>query len=452
MKRLTYRYYLKPSNKLLPARRVNKEPVWVRVSLPSCKIDEKSRSEYQYVNLGVDVKPKYFGHATKSGKGITYCKEVVDSNLIPTSDFRKMRSKFDVVMDSLYNKFQYMHPENHEIKDYIEETFAYDPMKSTKNINSISNYIENHVAFLKSIKGSGRSESVKDNTIRKFPVVRKIIDAYDLSTGKKLTFNTLTEAKFHDLWKHANEAFESKTNAPYKPRTLFSYQACLLDICSKAQSSGEKLGLTIHKKLKIDLTKVKLDNEKVNLYIEEQKLVQIVNHRFQDAKWENARQYMVIASFTGMRIQSMLWCSGQPIQKCKQKGYTYIDSEQGKTGTECYIPLPQCVQELCKNNRFPVFAFSEPTYNATFKDILEYFEVKQFKDFSSHNFRSTLITNLANNLIDLDKIALITHPRKLESKTKVNTYVRSEKLYRSEKFYIEAKQILVRNTATMFKY
>lgn len=452
MKRLTYRYYLKSSNKLTPESRVNKEPVWVRVSLPSCKIDGKSKSEYQYINLGVNVKPKYFGHVTKSGKGITYCSEVVNSNLIPTSDFRKMQIKFDSVMDSLFNKFQFSHPENYEIKDYIEETFAYDPMQSTKNINSISTYIDNYVAFLNSIKGSGRGESVKDNTIRKYPVVRKIIDAYDLSTNKKLTFSTLTEAKFHDIWRHANEAFKSKTNAPYKPRTLCSYQACLLDICSKAQSSGEKLGLTIHKNLKIDLTKVKLDNEKVNLYIEEQQLAHIVNHRFQDPNWENARQYMVIASFTGMRIQSMLWCSGQPIFKCNKKGYTYIDSEQGKTGTECYIPLPQCVQELCKDNRFPVFEFSEVTYNKTFKLILKYFEFDRFKDFSSHNFRSTLVTILANNLIDLDKIALITHPKKLESKTNVNTYVRSEKLYRSEKFYVEARQIQLRNPTTMFKY
>lgn len=450
MKRLTYRYYLKPSKKLSIRNRINKEPIWVRVSLPSCKIDGKPTAEYHYVNLGVDVKPKYFGHQTKSGKGITYCRDVVNANLIPTSDFRKMQIKFDGVMDSLYNKFEYSHPENHEISAYIDETFGYDPMASTKNVTSIHTFIENHVEFLKSIKGEGRKESVADNTIRKFPVINKIIEAYDKKSKNKLTFSALTEDKFHDLWKHANETWKKETGSTYKPRTLFSYQSALLDVCVKAQAKGEKLGLVPSTDLKIDLTKVEIDNSKVDLFIPEANLLEIINHKFASKAFENARQYLIIAALTGMRYQSMKWCSNQPLIENTQYGYYYIDSEQGKTGTECFIPVPKHVMELCIDGYFPNFPYSLTTYNKYIKKIAAHFKIDQANDFSTHNMRSTLVTNLVNYHIALDKIALITHPRKLENTASI--YDRGEKLHRSEQFYMEAKLIQQRKKTTIFKY
>ncbi|MFT5249714.1 MAG: hypothetical protein ACI93P_001442 [bacterium] len=453
MKRLTYSYYLKQSNKLSPEERTKKEPVWVRISLPSFKIDGKPTSQCQYVNLGVVVKPIYFGTITSSGKGISYCKDVVNGHLIPTSDFRKKQIKFDAVMTSLFNRYEYEHPENHEIIDFIVKTFAYDPMANTRTVTSVHSFIEKHVIFLKSIKGTGRNESVSDNTLRQFPVINRLIDSYDNYTGKKLTFSNLTEERYYALWRHANDTYEKKYGAHYKPRTLSTYQGCLLRICAKAQYDGEKLGMVInHEKLKIDLTKVKLDNSKVDLHLKEDKLRDIINHRFENKTWENTRQYIILAALTGMRTQSMSWCSGQPIAKCTKHGYSYIDSEQCKTGTECFIPLPDCVKKLCINDHFPVFNYSSVTYNKTIKKILAYFNVPQSKDFSKHNLRSSLVTNLANNLLPLDKIALITHPKKIESTTAVSIYVRVEKLYRAEIFYLEAKKIVDRNKTTLFKY
>lgn len=453
MKRLTYKYYLKPSNKLSPKERTTKEPVWVMVSLPSYKVNGQVTPSRQYLNLGVTIKPDYFGSITTRGKGITYTKEIVDSNLNTTSDFRNMRTKFDGVMNSLYNKYEYDQPENHEITDFIIQTFAYDPTKNNRNVVSIHSYIESHVTFLKSIQGTGRSEEVCKNTIRRFPVINNLIDAYDTSTKKKLTFSKLTEEKYYALWEHANDAYKAKTGAPYKPRTLLSYQKALLDICNNATSQGEKLGMENNsKKLLIDLDKVEIDNTKVNLYLTEEKLLEIANHTFDDKAWENTRKYILIAACTGMRSQSMKWCSGQPILKCKKHGYKYIDSEQGKTGTECFIPLTECVKNLCVDDKFPVFKYSGVTYNKTIKKILQYFNTAQFKDFSTHNMRSSLVTNLANNLVDLETIALITHPKKIKTSTSVDIYVRSTKLYRSEIFYLEASLIQGRNNATIFKY
>jgi hypothetical protein len=432
MKKLTYSYYLKPSNKLSPEERTKKEPVWVRISLPSYKIDGKPTSQCQYVNLGVVVKPMYFGNITSSGNGISYCADVVKGHLIPTYDFRMKQIKFDAVMTSLFNKYEYEHPDNQEIIDFIITTFAYNPMENTRSVTSIHSFIEKHVIFLKSIKGTGRNESVSENTLRQFPVINGLIDSFDNFTGKKLTFSNLTEERYHALWQFANDSYEKEHGAPYKPRTLWSYQGCLLRMCTIAQSEGEKMGMVIsYKKLKIDLTKVKLDNSKVDLYLKEDKLRDIINHKFENKTWENTRQYIILAALTGMRTQSMSWCSGQPIAKCIKHGYSYIDSEQGKTGTECFIPLPYCVKNLCVNDHFPVWNYSSVTYNKTVKKILAYFNVPQSKDFSKHNMRSTLVTNLANNLLPLDKIALITHPKKIESTTAVSIYFRVENLYRA---------------------
>ncbi|UQD55763.1 site-specific integrase [Flavobacterium sp. K5-23] len=453
MKRLTYNFYLKPSSKLPLEKRTKQEPVWVRISLPSYKVDGIPTSKCQYVNLGVSIKPTYFGNITKSGNGITYSSKVVNEHLIPTFDFRKNQMKFDAVMTSLFNRYEYEHPENHEIIDFIVKTFAYDPMANTRTVSSVHNFIEKHVIFLKNIQGTGRSECLSHNTVRQLPVVNSIINLYDTHIGSKLTFAKLTEQIFHDLWKFANDNRIKKIGVPYKPRTLSSYQGCLLRMCTLAQENGEKLGMIAnHKKLKIDLKKVKLDNSKVDLYLKEDKLLEIINHKFENKTWENTRQYIILASLTGMRTQSMSWCSGQPIAKCTKHGYSYIDSEQGKTGTECFIPLPYCVKKLCVNDHFPVWNYSSVTYNKTVKKILAYFNVPQSKDFSKHNLRSTLVTNLANNLLPLDKIALITHPKKIESTTAVSIYVRVEKLYRAEIFYLEAKKIVDRNKTTLFKY
>ena len=178
---------------------------------------------------------------------------------------------------------------------------------------------------------------------------------------------------------------------------------------------------------------------------------------------ENARQYLIMASLMGLRIEDMeqLHKLSPETFKGRRGEFLGVKVEIRKTKSQAIIPLLKPVRDILKQNgnSFPVF--KEHAINTGLKSLCKLLEIDspekrtkisfnqgkivskdipKYELVSTHDCRRSFITNLLDNTVDGEKIKYITHPKKLNSKDMIALYNKASLIDKAESFLEELKR------------
>lgn len=172
----------------------------------------------------------------------------------------------------------------------------------------------------------------------------------------------------------------------------------------------------------------------------------IIDLEPQTKKEKQTKEYIIIASLTGMRYQSMLDSSGKQIEFNNQnnKEFIFVEVKQDKTNTDNIVPLMNEAKKIIIENNFVFPNFNNVslmTINRRICILLQNLGIENYDKFSSHNMRSTFITNLSIKGMNENTISLITHPVRKDKTKSTWIYNRSTNLQKAVMFFDEVNRI-----------
>lgn len=455
MKTITLRYKLKAKNKVLE-NRTKPEMVMAEVSGAfTNKVDGiRKYKKFQY-SLEVSILPKYFGTIRKK-RGVSNF--VYDPVAIKTYEkynklLRRKIADFESNIELVESYFRDTDPSPEEVKEYLNKLSGREKRQPTETF-IILHFLKQHISYLESLIGSGRKEEIKDNSINGYRNLIPIVERFQEVKKTKLTFSKLTEETYRQIWQTANDIrtgkikVESYRFGPQKPlavNTIKSYQTYLILLCKIAKKQNISIPL--------DLTDSNLINvprngktEKTEAFLKEEDLTKVMQFEPKTEYQNLAKIYIIIASLTGMRLQSMREAKGRKITLCDEsiKPFFYIHTIQEKTGTQCYTPLFQPVVKVLQNydDCFPDFSkIALHNLNLNIRKVLKNSKIQNESLFSTHNLRSTFVSNLSILGLSETVISYVTHPSKKNNSSSVHIYDRRNMLDKAIIFSDEINRV-----------
>lgn len=250
-----------------------------------------------------------------------------------------------------------------DLKGWLEATIYPKKVISEKiepQSNNILSFIDDYINLKK--------DTVSESTIKKANVVKQLIKRYcDDLTARKKTFKQL---KFSDLDNSFRVDFEKYClRENYKTSTTYRNLKFLKMICKVAES----LDIEVHKHAflwKFDIEKVSRNVPK-SVYLTFDELDKIERTEMPSEYLDNARDWLLIACYTGQRVSDYLRFNSNMIVQ-DDENQSYIEFNQIKTGTKMQIPLLQKVQSVLmkRGGQFPR-KISDVNLNLYIKDVCE---------------------------------------------------------------------------------
>lgn len=338
-------------------------------------------------------------------------------------------------------------PTTHELKKLILEKLG--RTKKSNNDISIAEFAEKLIKRRTNLPNTS-SEFWSEKTGNQYQALANRFKRYELSTTINLTFGKITEESYWDYFKTIND-FQKKDNGEYYTQTTINKEfRSLRAIFNCANEESIFINIPYSKKN----LKIPSSSSSYETYLTEEQLTTIINTDTSHSKeFEHARNYIILSSFTGLRIGDMKYLHelSPEIMIKSSKKYNCFTSKIRKSNENAHeliatIPILEPVKNLLKlnNNIFPKFT-SEPNIRKVVKKFLKHLKFenevitktkyylvdeakiemkKQCELFSPHDCRRTFITNLKQLGIHNDTIEPITHP-KIKSASVLDGYDKS---------------------------
>jgi hypothetical protein len=282
---------------------------------------------------------------------------------------------------------------------------------------------------------------IGDKQVDKYRTVRNMLQSYEDGRKVRLTVSKFTEEQYYDLWNFTNDAFKasSKNEHGYLASTMAKNATTLRSLLKKGDFDKSKIGLNLSDK-KLLLKEVEARDSEV--YLSEQHLQKIIEaDTLRSKKFENARNYLILCSFTSLRYSDMAELHDITTEKFNANGVEFegfiTKVRKGVKATEkveVCIPVFQPVADLLKANqgRFPKFP-SNQKMNDAIKKFAEHLGLDEPREIENwyynygepviekvclyslmkcHLGRGTFITNLMNLGLDESDFDFITHPER----------------------------------------
>lgn len=325
------------------------------------KVENKSSTIWVRLrDKGVDVKvplphlkckPKDW----KNGKCVISSRNV--NNELVELNIELIRLETKIISD--YTNYK---PEI-DLKGWLEATVNPEKVISEKiepQSNNILSFIDDYINL--------KRDTVSESTIKKANVVKQLVKRYcdDLRARKK-TFKNL---KFSDLDNSFRVDFEKYClRENYKTSTTYRNLKFLKMICKVAES----VDIEVHKHAflwKFDIEKASRNFPK-SVYLTFDELNKIERTEMPSEYLDNARDWLLIACYTGQRVSDYLRFNSSMIVQ-DDENQSYIEFNQVKTGTKMQIPLLQKVQNILlkRGGEFPR-KISDVNLNLYIKDVCE---------------------------------------------------------------------------------
>jgi integrase len=284
-------------------------------------------------------------------------------------------------------------------------------------------------------------------TGKQYTNLKNHIINYQNKKGITLTFGKLNGELFMDFFKVINEIYKEESGENYAHNTIAKENKHFRALLKDATDNNIKVGFNFRKS-EYFIKERAIKNE---IFLTEEQLQTIINTDVRHSKeLTHAKNYIIISSFTGLRIGDMIFLNElEPENQIyeSKKYYCFTTrirkSQENKDELISTIPILKPVKKLLSenNNEFPKFT-SKPNIRKCIKKLLihlkfenkivvkkHYYlidnaviEKEKLQDiFSPHDCRSTFITNLKNLGIHDEDIEPITHP-KLKNTSIIQTY------------------------------
>jgi len=296
----------------------------------------------------------------------------------------------------------------------------------------IAKEIERRTALPKTMK-----EHWGKTTISGYKNLMKHIKKYEAHKDTVLTFQEMTEEIYWDYFKSISDINKMEAGNYYIHNTIAKECKNLRVMLNSALNDNIQLGFNFNKRgLRIDETE-----RQYSTYLNENQLKTIINiDTSHSSQFTQARNYIIISSFTGLRIGDMKYLNSIEPEKIKHNSTTYNlfhtkirKSQENKEELVVAIPILKPVVIILKenDNKFPKFT-SEPNLRKAIKSFLDHLEFndlvtvsknyylsenlisqqKKQKDvYTPHDCRRTFISNLREINVHNDEIEPITHPK-----------------------------------------
>lgn len=465
MKSITYRYKLKAKSKFLE-NRTSPELVLAEISGSfRNKVDGKIIYKKFQHSLEVTVLPKYFGklREKRSVWNFVYDPAIVKKNEKFNKLLRNKISDFESNIETTATHFRNQEPTAEEVKKYLLFISGRENRKPEETFPILS-FLNNHIQHLESLIGSGRKDEVKDTTINSFRNLIPIIKRYEEAKKSILTFEKLNENLYREFWETSAKikigdikvaGYKNKDNKTFASNTLKSYQTYFLQLCKAAKKKEIKIALDPTDPNLINSAN-KSKSPKTEAFLKEADILKIVDFVPTTKHLKIAKEYILIASQTGMRLQSMQDAKGRMIQISdeSESSFYYIHTIQGKTNTECYTPLFSTALKIIKDNesKFPDFTnITLANLNINIRNVLKAVKIDNSDLFSTHNLRSSFVSNLSLLGLSETVISYVTHPSKKSNSSSVHIYDRRNMLDKAQMFTEEVSRI-TKNKSSKFYF
>ncbi|WP_016988272.1 hypothetical protein [Flavobacterium sp. ACAM 123] len=448
IKQLKVEYYLPPS-KLELKYRSTPESVYVKIHLPPYIEDGKKK--YRPYRFSIcKVIPQYFGKVEENYK---YDIITVHNNRLNNSPFRDASGKINDALDEISKQYGYNLPNNdiliNEINRLIgrgqQEVEVPNATEEVKSICLITAVNERYHKMV-TISKQNRLDSCSEHTIHSYRSMVLNIQKYHDDNGA-VNLLKLTNDQWDAMWEVILTYKKGVGN--YKFTTLRLQQKQLRAMLKK-RPNGDLPLLNLND----DLFNMDKDpiNEHTQIFFTENELKVLIKASFDHPDMEYARKYLIIASLTGQRYQSMKNMSNCKIVWNAQYGFFYAHFEHIKTGTHCYCPLFDDVVKLCPDNVFLNFDKTNQNSQYWIDKVVVELGLKKGINISSHTCKKTFVSLLKPYRITNETLSLVTHPDVEYSESCVGDYDKSDLIYKSETFYEATKGIVDKYPDTVFRY
>ncbi|MDR6300668.1 site-specific integrase [Mesonia maritima] len=247
-------------------------------------------------------------------------------------------------------------PDKFWIKNVINKFFKKDIIQTDQQINldnSFTGFIENFIEEAKNRINRKTGKRISDKTIRWYKITKKKIEAYEKSINSKFSIHEI-DLKFH---KGFISFLEDKQKL--NENTIGGHIRRIRLFCGEAERKGLKINIEYkHKDFYIPFKTTE------NIYLNENEIEQIfkLDLSFSE-KYDNARDWLIIGLWTGLRISDLFSLSMNDIED------GLIFNSNKKTEIPVIIPIhPQVDKILKKGNGFPK-PISEPKLNQRIKKV-----------------------------------------------------------------------------------
>lgn len=276
-----------------------------------------------------------------------------------------------------------------------------------------------------------------EETGKQYTNLKNHIVNYQNKKGITLTLGKLTGEIFMDFFKVINDIYKEETGENYAHNTIVKENKHFRALLNEATKDDIEVGFKFNKKEYF----IKERTIKNEIFLTEDSLNKIITTDVSHSKeLTHAKNYIIISSFTGLRIGDMIYLHELEPEHQIHESVKYFcfttrirKSQENKEELMATIPILNPVKELLSqnDNRFPKFP-SKQNIRKYIKKLLTHLEfdhyinekkyyylidkaveenVKLHDIFSPHDCRSSFITNLKNLGVHDADIEPITHPK-----------------------------------------
>lgn len=472
MKNIKKRYYLEPKAKNVDER-TKPELIMVEISYGYAIINKQGKKRHTPArySLQENILPTNFG---KKEANFKFDESVFKKVSIHNSTVKTKMLQFENALNEIANEYLSKKelPTPSELTAKLASRLRTEVVIAPKL--SILDYMYGKIAKENENSIKSMKTSKKSNTIKTYVTVSHLIENYQIATNEKLTFEGFNEAKYWEFWDVLDDILKDKIqvinpNQKRKQRkqkhgylvvSIRKYQKALLSTLKDAVKEGFKVPLNVH-----DTNLILDDIEAAKGFYVETDLIKKINDADVafDEKLQNAKDYFVIASMTGMRFESMKDAQKKEIQTYSDEKYNfqYIHSIHNKTSTQVYIPLLKPVKEILeRNGKFPMIP-TNSEINKNLKLLFKHLKLDRLEKvtkvtyrngtistkepmsdlISTHDCKGTFYSNLYALNVPENAIDNITHPDRKPKNAMGKIYNKTTMLAKAKMFVDEIMKI-----------
>jgi predicted RNase H-like HicB family nuclease len=335
-------------------------------------------------------------------------------------------------------------PHPNELKAIIEEKTGRTETKSDdiRIVDHIDAIIQANSKLPTTAK-----ERIGKKQIQKYKTVSNMIQAFEESHNMTMTLSNLTAEMYFNLWNFTNENFKKRSDNEYGylASTMAKNATTLRSLLKKGEIASGLLGLNPSSK-RLLLKDVEARDAEV--YLSEQHLKTIIDaDTLKSKEFENAKNYLIICSFTSLRYSDMAKLHEVKTEQFEVNGVEFegfiTQIRKGSKVTEkveVCVPALKPVADILKMNagRFPTFPTNQKM-NEQIKKFAKHIGLDEprviehwYYDrdepvvesiplhslMKCHIGRGTFISNLINLGFDESDFDHITHPERKNSTIK----------------------------------
>lgn len=483
MKQPVLRFYL--DNK---PNRNGEHQIFLDISIGYAEIDftkqpkqfHSDRKKYKPVKISTRcrIKPENFGkYIHKGNRQVFVFDEKIFNQFSRNKRTIKTRlNKIENAVNDVANHFfiKEIHPTPKEFKADLEIKLGRKKNAVVKE-KTVLEFLYAKIENDREARRLKRKDALSENHIKTYVSLSRMFENYHIATKTEIKFADFNSKPFYwNFFKVVDSIYrgeievdnpnqskkQRKDPTGYGVKSINKYIKLLHRVLALGKKAGENMTLDLSDG-SLSLENPSAEKE---IYLNESEIQTAIDNKIDEGELENARQYLVMASLMGLRIEDMENLHTLTPEKFRGKRGTFygVRTTIGKTNSEAIIPLLKPVRDILKQNKncFPVFR--ERTINLSLKKLCKLLEINSLEKrtkvsfnqgkiittgipkhelVTTHDCRRSFITNLLEGNVNGEKIKYITHPKKADSKDMIALYNKASLIDKAETFLDELKVV-----------